>query len=567
MLQTLTEIIKQDYEKWKDGQVVFITAPTGSGKTHFCLHTLFPYAIEQGQRILYLVNRKILKEQIQKEVNDVISMKPEWYYRGQQYLVLKTYQQIEEAVKNNYLGDELNGFRWIICDEAHYFMADSLFNTGTIFSFKEVVKHIGKATIIFMSATLDQEIEFITDEARTVFVDIKRDQVKNNFPDRHWLTNTFKNPLTYTIQSDYSYIKPDFIEHLEEIPKRVKASGKKKWLIFFNNIETGNELKRYFKDTFEKETVFISSKYGDDFEARDAVGQIVNKKFSDYKIIIATSALDNGVSIHDRNLRNLIILADSKEQLIQMLGRKRRDDEPVHLYLYAGDKKVFNGRLQYYKEVQQYIQKFYSICQSCNPNVSAFVPMLYDLRAAVKYVEELLKDQAASEAAHRFLSILNYRNDFGGHFSVNPFSIYEISNRIKFYKRIIEEMTIDELAFKREQLSWLGFSEDILLQTIEDQKVRIKEQLAEKLNEFLRGEDSEADINQDELRKAMKPAIDDWARLCPEFKKNLKNKINYIGQDDRPITSDTFNSLIQAIGLPYQMDKLAPGKYGINKLN
>lgn len=50
---------------------MFITAPTGSGKTYFILNTLLPYARERNWNILYLVNRKILKEQLEEDVKEI----------------------------------------------------------------------------------------------------------------------------------------------------------------------------------------------------------------------------------------------------------------------------------------------------------------------------------------------------------------------------------------------------------------------------------------------------------------------------------------------------------------
>lgn len=32
--------------------------------------------------------------------------------------------------------------------------------------------------------------------------------------------------------------------------------------------------------------------------------------------------MDNGISIHDVNLKNIVIMCDTKEEFIQMLGRK-----------------------------------------------------------------------------------------------------------------------------------------------------------------------------------------------------------------------------------------------------
>ena len=60
-MEYIAEKIGDNYQEWKNGDVVFISSPTGSGKTTFILKKLLPYLAEKGQRILYLVNRKALK--------------------------------------------------------------------------------------------------------------------------------------------------------------------------------------------------------------------------------------------------------------------------------------------------------------------------------------------------------------------------------------------------------------------------------------------------------------------------------------------------------------------------
>lgn len=54
------------------------------------------------------------------------------------------------------------------------------------------------------------------------------------------------------------------------------------------------------------------------------------------KVVVATSVMDNGISIHDIEMRNMVIIADTKEEFIQMLGRKRRSklEAPGKLKLY-----------------------------------------------------------------------------------------------------------------------------------------------------------------------------------------------------------------------------------------
>ena len=65
----ISEIIGETFKSWRKNEVVFIAAPTGSGKTMFVLYDLVEYAALQGDKVLYLVNRALLKDQINEIIN------------------------------------------------------------------------------------------------------------------------------------------------------------------------------------------------------------------------------------------------------------------------------------------------------------------------------------------------------------------------------------------------------------------------------------------------------------------------------------------------------------------
>lgn len=67
-MEWLTNCIGEEYKRWTNRDKVFIASPTGSGKTYFILKQFLPYLSKKNKRILYLVNRKILKEQIESEI-------------------------------------------------------------------------------------------------------------------------------------------------------------------------------------------------------------------------------------------------------------------------------------------------------------------------------------------------------------------------------------------------------------------------------------------------------------------------------------------------------------------
>ena len=49
----LEKIIGNQYRNWKSGEWIFISAPTGTGKTTFVLNQLVPEAQNAGKEVLF----------------------------------------------------------------------------------------------------------------------------------------------------------------------------------------------------------------------------------------------------------------------------------------------------------------------------------------------------------------------------------------------------------------------------------------------------------------------------------------------------------------------------------
>lgn len=94
--------------------------------------------------------------------------------------------------------------------------------------------------------------------------------------------------------------------------------------------------------------------------------------------------MDNGISILDNELRNLVILYDTKEEFIQMLGRKRKDGENINLYICKRNSNYFRLRLQgiirkrfFYDKHGEKVDEMYTrrfINQNCAYNCSTNCP-------------------------------------------------------------------------------------------------------------------------------------------------------------------------------------------------
>lgn len=63
-----SDLIGDAYKGWHDTKII-LDGGTGAGKTYFCLNKVGVHAQRQEKSVLYLCNRKELKEDIIVEVN------------------------------------------------------------------------------------------------------------------------------------------------------------------------------------------------------------------------------------------------------------------------------------------------------------------------------------------------------------------------------------------------------------------------------------------------------------------------------------------------------------------
>ena len=100
--QTVSDVIGDSYKNWDSNQIVIIDCPTGSGKSYFIFETLLDYAISNQKRILYLVNRKVLRAQLDEQyisgsnaLNKLHKKYRNTRFNIREYIRIYTYQYIE----------------------------------------------------------------------------------------------------------------------------------------------------------------------------------------------------------------------------------------------------------------------------------------------------------------------------------------------------------------------------------------------------------------------------------------------------------------------------------------
>lgn len=329
--------IQEDYKNWLPRGVVghqkasriFIESPTGTGKSSFVLNKLFPFAAENNYNVLYLTNRSALNQQMRNTVAQKLEGKEEikkdevdFYLPGSFCrLTVINYQAI--SLNPTALETFLNDYAYIVFDEAHFFIEDSLFNAKTGLLLKSVLDALPDAVWIFLSATLDGSEELLLAAA---------DKIQpNNLVDANLNKVVFKEHcIVYKNNYQSAVYTPSFFRGIDDLMPVINRTMGEKWLIFVSSIQRGKALQQRIKKETGRKAVFLSSENKADKRWKT----LSTEERYDEDVLITTKVLDNGVNISDKGVRHIVIPFCDQTEFMQMLGRRRTDEgERVCLYV------------------------------------------------------------------------------------------------------------------------------------------------------------------------------------------------------------------------------------------
>jgi hypothetical protein len=360
--------------RWEPSQPVFVSAQTGKGKNYFVENTLFDYVKELcreqkiEKRILVISNRIALRDQIKMRIekDTLYSMKDEYIdvisYQG----LLKDYYRLKHIQSEGL-------YMFVVCDEAHFFTSDSMFNPDTARILSAITDVFSNAIRIYMTATPFECFDYILEYEYRAY--------KSSNPNKHCPLG-----ILYHFKRNYNYLDVKYFSHQDELVEIV-ANSKDKWLIFIDDKNACEELKEKLENADIKGekplagkvmTVDAQSKASDakiiDAQRKiiDAQEKIVsepskadeyskiivkqnetivsqsetadnkygymigNERFpKNVRVVIATSVIDNGINLKDdKKLTNIVVTDISKTKSMQMVGRIRVDSDSDRITLY-----------------------------------------------------------------------------------------------------------------------------------------------------------------------------------------------------------------------------------------
>ena len=361
----VSEDLIKYYKGWNSDNPILISAQTGSGKNAFILNEIIPHAISIGGSVLLLSNRVALEHQQKIEV---ITKLKSLGYKFRDYseeelketyifgpVTVLSYHSCISKLQLSQTECIIRQYKYIVFDEAHFFISDCLFNAYSYHVLQSIIKSSPTSVHIFMTATPEEVSDKIFETEANEY-ETKRTQ--------HLVSKTLicgfnerlfdgKYLTVYKFPYDFSNYNIDFFYDYSEIIERVRDEDSEKWIVFVQRKADGQKIKkqigtkncRYLDSTRKVETNKAWT------ETRNG---IISKK-----ALVCTSVIDNGISIIEPQLKNIVISAIDRTEVFQMIGRKRlSQNETVNLYFYVPTPKEISQMINHTKTLLNIVNDY-----------------------------------------------------------------------------------------------------------------------------------------------------------------------------------------------------------------
>lgn len=370
MSQYLSEDIKQPIVHSPPGSprnVYLLKAPTGSGKTTFFIKDLVPEARRRRQQVLLIVNRSVLTEQLiniyLKELGippGAIEFPQEGIYPLGD-LVVCSYQYMARRLQdkdtpNIKIGPfEAKEYAFVVCDECHYFIADSVFTTDSA-PLVNLPKVFAQSVRIYASATMSPvrnvilKMEQVVDLAENFphweiwprFRYAKNDMISQMYSNSTGLPKYAAFFEVTGAEPDYSYLHPRILADgqalWDDVIEQHGAHRLHKAVVFVDSKKQGTDCKNKLNQ-HGISAAFIFSEASSGAYSMDELDKKVleeiraKSRFESVSVLIATSILDNGTNLIDKEITHLYISGTEYMAAVQQAGRVRMYDEGQTLEL------------------------------------------------------------------------------------------------------------------------------------------------------------------------------------------------------------------------------------------
>lgn len=398
MSQYLSEDIKQPIVHSPPGlprNVYLLKAPTGSGKTTFFIKDLVPEARRRRQQVLLIVNRSVLTEQLiniyLKELGippGAIEFPQEWIYPLGD-LVVCSYQYMARRLQgkdtpNIKIGPfEAKEYAFVVCDECHYFIADSVFTTDSA-PLVNLPKVFAQSVRIYASATMSPvrnvilKMEQVVDLAENFpyweispgFRYARNNMISQIYSNYNGLLQRAPFFEVMGAEPDYSYLHPRILADgqslWDDVIEQYEAHSLRKAVVFVDSKKHGKDCKEKLNSHGISAAFIVSEStssrsYSMDELDKKVLEEIKTKnRFESVSVLIATSVLDNGTNLIDKDITHLYISGTEYMAAVQQAGRVRMYEEgqTLELVIPRRAKSYFSSRISQWDRQENLLDKW-----------------------------------------------------------------------------------------------------------------------------------------------------------------------------------------------------------------
>lgn len=398
MSQYLSEDIKQPIVHSPPGlprNVYLLKAPTGSGKTTFFIKDLVPEARRRRQQVLLIVNRSVLTEQLiniyLKELGippGAIEFPQEGIYPLGD-LVVCSYQYMARRLQgkdtpNIKIGPfEAKEYAFVVCDECHYFIADSVFTTDSA-PLVNLPKVFAQSVRIYASATMSPvrnvilKMEQVVDLAKNFpyweispgFRYARNNMISQIYSNYNGLLQRAPFFEVMGAEPDYSYLHPRILADgqslWDDVIEQYEAHSLRKAVVFVDSKKHGKDCKEKLNSHGISAAFIVSEStssrsYSMDELDKKVLEEIKTKnRFESVSVLIATSVLDNGTNLIDKDITHLYISGTEYMAAVQQAGRVRMYEEgqTLELVIPRRAKSYFSSRISQWNRQENLLDKW-----------------------------------------------------------------------------------------------------------------------------------------------------------------------------------------------------------------
>ena len=334
---------------------MILVAQTGKGKNFWVLHTLRAYAADRGKEVIYLCNRVALNRQQIQEADKAVNpiKKPNVINDISEHkagsLTIMTYHRFYEKLQKEGWS-YFDRFAFCVADEAHFFYSDALFNADTEKILYLIPKVFSKCFRVYMSATPEAVIDPIyAAEWKAMKGDYAPENCEATYsPELGWHgKENLPQMLLYHFPFDFSAYQDIYafskVEKLVAEIRNDETAGK--WVVFVTSKDKGKDMEKELTDA-NISVIYIDRDTRSclDIETRQVWERVQETgNLGNSKVLITTSVLDNGFSVRDKDVKNIVLFTEDRTEFLQELGRVRlAEEQKIRIYF---SRMTRNGRL------------------------------------------------------------------------------------------------------------------------------------------------------------------------------------------------------------------------------